>query len=1107
LPDFIKKSFPFLCSGLWLGRRDTIPDGKYPELQNVRVVTPGQLSLRLPMRQYSNIGQANQIEDPPGTLLEVKNMRQVSDTIANVAILVVIAGRELWTDAAGFPAIFARRNFSAGGPLGLASPGNVLLSGIPGSLVPYRPSNSSQSWMYIADQLGSGGIPRQAKIQPSAAVVYFWGIDPPLSAPTVASAGAGALTGTFTYRARYRSVEGARSNSGIRNPDFTLQGASTPITVTNENITVTLVPPTVDPQVAFIDLFRSSLSQPDFHYVDTITVVPGALTYLDSSPDLLIAAGDLLDDDNDVPWPTVDLNGNFISTKLPYVWGPFYGSLFGCGDPYRPGFLYWTKPDFGDSAPPEANIEVTGPSEQLMNGFIWDGRCWVFSTERLLAIYPNFAAPEVYDVLPTACNRGLVAPWAFCSYPAGGNYAGGIAFVSRDGVYVTDGGAERCISDPDIYPIFAHEGIGGSGITVNGVQAFATDPFRTRLAFVKGSIYFDYVGTDTLGHCLRFDLSTGGWFVEKYAKDIHFRYQKEGEIPITAQGAEEGVLAAGNGVIYQPLTSGSDAMGTLAAGVFAGVPYDVAVETQAYFFDDPRAQKLMRDVLLEYNPGGQSFDVVAQFDDGTVSDTPKTLTGASGDTTDILDIAAGLGVLARNILLRFTASVATYAPNWALQWWHPSAFPKPDESVKAIVEWNPFIQGKDAYVTGLKIWADTEGATKTFQVWFDGADSGITRTFNSNGERDIAFAWPSFKGRLGRLVFTDAFRWRLTRHQWEATEEPTYEPDWDTNWRKAQPSARVGYVTGIKITCDTANAPKVIILQSELEGVITNPVPMEGAGSLTITNNGRLTHTLSFVPFRSEQLRLYTLDQVPGRLYEVDWIVQEEPPRLANFDANWEDDGYLGAKFMQGVVIDADTLGVAKTVEIQYEGGVAATLTVKHTGRRAIAYSFSPLNGIGPFVAHKLRCIPSDPNPSWFYGKRWVRNIHPECACYWKTQPTTHDLTGYQHVRCIYVALESFGDVLMTVTIDGVAQPDYSIPNTGGIYAKRYVPLIANKGLSYEYTFRPDTGGDCEPNTNGCAFRVFQRDCEVRAKAWGSPEAYQIKLPFGDLHRDTGARI
>ena len=74
---------------------------------------------------------------------------------------------------------------------------------------------------------------------------------------------------------------------------------------------------------------------------------------------------------------------------LPCLWGPYEECLFGCGDLKNPGLLYFTNPSNPDATRGPSFIEVTAPGEPLQNGWIWNGKCYVASTERTFQIIPQ----------------------------------------------------------------------------------------------------------------------------------------------------------------------------------------------------------------------------------------------------------------------------------------------------------------------------------------------------------------------------------------------------------------------------------------------------------------------------------------------------------------------------------------------------------------------------------------------------------------------------------------------------------------------------------------------------------------------------------------------
>jgi hypothetical protein len=231
-------------------------------------------------------------------------------------------------------------------------------------------------------------------------------------------------------------------------------------------------------------------------------------------------------------------------------------------------------------------------------------------------------------------------------------------------------------------------------------------------------------------------------------------------------------------------------------------------------------------------------------------------------------------------------------------------------------------------------------------------------------------------------------------------------------------------------------------------------------------------------------------DTVGVKLYQYEATSRTKNEDTVRRYTDWNDLGYQGAKFIQGIIIEADTGNIPRTLQILMdEGAVGATIQVQHNGQVHKPYSFAP------FVAHAIRLAPQD-GESWRLDQyRAIWEPAPELAAAWITQGTTHDLKDFQHVRAAYIALESSAVVTLKITIDG-ADYSYDIPSTVGTYKKVYVPLKAIKGKLFTYSL-----------TSANPFRLYARDCEVRVRSFDQQGPYAVANPFGDIHRIYGARI
>lgn len=228
-------------------------------------------------------------------------------------------------------------------------------------------------------------------------------------------------------------------------------------------------------------------------------------------------------------------------------------------------------------------------------------------------------------------------------------------------------------------------------------------------------------------------------------------------------------------------------------------------------------------------------------------------------------------------------------------------------------------------------------------------------------------------------------------------------------------------------------------------------------------------------------------------LWQASWTPKAED--IARRPTPWDDLGYAGAKFVQGIVIRANTYGAAKQVIVDADGAQQLTLTITHDGDREIAY---PREAAGwtPFVAHLVRLRGGDDVTWQVQGARWVFEPAPELATEWHTQATTHDCAGFFTVRDLTIAYEATAAVALEVTYTDGPTHTYTLAATARAYARVYVPARAGKGTAVRYRWTSD-----EP------FRLFQRDCTVRVQAWGAPDGYRVAQPFGGPSRVTGAAI
>lgn len=474
---------------------------------------------------------------------------------------------------------------------------------------------------------------------------------------------------------------------------------------------------------------------------------------------------------------------------LPSLWGPTDNTayMFGCFDPLRPGTLYYTKGNNPDSAPDTNQIEVTSPSEPLMNGVIVNGIGMVFSSERAWLIYPTFTTAlatvmgvqgQAFNLQESITDRGLYIRSAICT-EAGKR----VFFRAKDGIYVSVGGSGSQSITDSIYNLFPHEGhlpvpIVRGGVTF--VPPDDTQPELQHLAFATGYLYYDYLGTDAQRHTLVYDVAGQGW-----AMDI---YQHIGTVHALEEGPNvNGTLVGCADNTVRALVSGGGETSTSI------------VATGSNTFNDARAFQRIGDVFVKALVGTGDPIAVAMFTDqyqSTVGGfSPASLTGTGSLAPYIIDFTAGGGLDANDIALQL--SWPTNSANY-LDLWQPDIIDLPETTQDRVTDWDDLGGPGNKFVTGALIECDTFGQPKAIRVEDDLGNFHvpIESPITANGQtvKVLTFDQP-FTAHLVRIVSTDGVPWRVwpTGDGTSAFDSKPY-PEASTVWEtEATANGLIGY--------------------------------------------------------------------------------------------------------------------------------------------------------------------------------------------------------------------------------------------------------------------------------------------------------------------------
>jgi hypothetical protein len=231
------------------------------------------------------------------------------------------------------------------------------------------------------------------------------------------------------------------------------------------------------------------------------------------------------------------------------------------------------------------------------------------------------------------------------------------------------------------------------------------------------------------------------------------------------------------------------------------------------------------------------------------------------------------------------------------------------------------------------------------------------------------------------------------------------------------------------------------------------------------------------------------------RMYSWEPSYQELPADTILRAAKWHDGGYAGDKYMQAVIIHANTYNQVKALRIEKDGGTLIdTISIQHNGERRETYAFD-VTSDALRTARLLRIATTDSDPWHLIDWEWVFNREPPAAKVWEIQYTGVDTSDYFHVFQILLALASSASTTMETFADGTLIATNTIASTSGVIAKT-TPIVLPAKKAKLIKWRLESTAD---------LRLYRRDCAIWTMQYGGGD-YAMLRPFGDDHRDQGAR-
>jgi hypothetical protein len=554
------------------------------------------------------------------------------------------------------------------------------------------------------------------------------------------------------------------------------------------------------------------------------------------------------------------------------MWGPFKECIFGCGNTKATGTVYWTKANDPDSAPLQNMEEVTTPSEIMMNGCLYDSRCFCWSDKRFFFVTPG--GPNKFQFTEIANGRGLLAPWAFCVGPK-------IWFLSQDGIYESDGGTPVNISN-DIAPLFpsgdrAAYAAGGLYPVDTDLPGAGTQAQNLRLTYHSGFVFFDYIDTAGVNRCLVYDTIQKGWFPDRYfdqtGRGVNCRFSEMGREDSDEQ--------------YRLLCGGNDGFLYLAGGTSDdGIAIPVTGRTPAFDAGDQRALKVWGDLVADVAMSGVNLTLTPYTNNYSTALAASVVTNTARSLTDPIDLNSGSGEFGRNLGLQFYFATATEWPQ--LYFWSPSFVSRPENTFRRADDWSDAGYPGSKLVRGFLIEADTDSVVKGFDL--DG-DQTLIQSYSQTfgGQQLLAFSVtpPSVKSLL-RIRPTSDVNWRKFRVSYIYEKYPESARIYTPYSNEGTPGAK--FVQGALITA-MGTDPACSV---EYDGDQTHSETL----SLSHPGTALSTRPYSFEsPMVAHELRLAPSTAI--RIADVKWIWEPAPEQAEYWETQETTHGMAGWQFLK----------------------------------------------------------------------------------------------------------------------------------------------------------------------------------------------------------------
>lgn len=489
-----------------------------------------------------------------------------------------------------------------------------------------------------------------------------------------------------------------------------------------------------------------------FMELDVSTVAPDQGTFSYSVPEPLVAG-----------------------TPLPYADGPFDGRVFACGDSVNPGYLYFTNIDNADTCAGDGYIEVCGPDESLIGVAVYEGALFVLSTKAVYRVEPTPGQANPYAPYKLSGSYGLAAPGMM-------DFKGPVGYYgTQEGLVKFGLNGSTLVSWADLRPLFPFDGHTGVPVVNILTTLYPVDfTAKPRVTYAQNKVYIDYRDTQGANFCLVYDSLLDGFQMYQYAHGSSIHYLQFG-VPSSSFNGQLLVCGITNPGIYAVSTATSDNLVAFTCACITPSLDQGATRNNKNYYD------VMVDYILATEAGATPPSISIYLNNYTVAtpnvpyvlESPPTI--RQQQSIPLVNSSSETPLTGLNIGSAFqwlsTQGLTLFE-------WQPSYTVVPVAYTASPYDYTDGGTTHYKWVQGLRINANTYGANKNFQVYYDADTPGPTFTINTTSsatERVFPISFnPPFKSHLMRLVPVDSNPCSVYSVEWIYNIEPDVATHYQT---------------------------------------------------------------------------------------------------------------------------------------------------------------------------------------------------------------------------------------------------------------------------------------------------------------------------------------